>query len=129
LADQIHATSWPLAPLMGEVACRWIEDGTAARRLAWQRAEIAARHAQARRALPGLAAGLPPSPHLWLPLADGAGAAASCLAAGVEVVASDLFAVTREAPQGLRLSLAAAAGRAELAEALARLQGVVGVGL
>ncbi len=129
LAEQIHATSWPLAPLMGEVACRWIEDGTAARRLAWQRAEIAARHAQARRALPGLVASDgPPSPHLWLPLADGAGAATACLAAGVEVVASDLFAVTREAPRGLRLSLAAAAGRAELAEALARLQGVVGAG-
>ncbi|MGO1073958.1 aminotransferase-like domain-containing protein [Inquilinus sp. CA228] len=129
LAGQIHATSWPLAPLLGEVACRWIEDGTAARRLAWQRAEIAARHAQARRALPGLAApDLVPGPHLWLPLAADAGAAAArCLAAGVEVVAADVFAVTREAPQGLRLSLAAASSRAELAEALARLRGVLGV--
>ena len=37
------AGAWPLAPLMAEVACRWIEDGTATRRLAWQRAEVAAR--------------------------------------------------------------------------------------
>jgi hypothetical protein len=43
------------------------------------------------------------------------------------VVAADVFAVTREAPQGLRLSLAAAGSRAELAEALARLRGVLGV--
>lgn len=129
LAGQIHATSWPLAPLLGEVACRWIEDGTAARRLAWQRAEVATRHAQARRALPGLAApDLVPGPHLWLPRDGDAGAAAArCLAAGVEVVAADVFAVTREAPQGLRLSLAAARSRAELAEALARLRGVLNI--
>lgn len=131
LAGQIHATSWPLAPLMGEVACRWIEDGTAARRLAWQRTEIAARHAQARRALPGL---VPPesdmgdrtaSPHLWLPQ-GGDAAAARCLAVGVEVVSADVFAVTREAPQGLRLSLAAARSRAELAEALLRVRDALG---
>lgn len=129
LADQIHATSWPLAPLMGEVACRWIEDGTAARRLAWQRAETAARHAQARRALPGLVPpDRAPSPHLWLPLSGDAGAAAArCLAAGVEVVAAEVFAVTREAPQGLRLSLGAARSRAELAEALVRLRGALGL--
>ncbi|OWJ67487.1 PLP-dependent aminotransferase family protein [Inquilinus limosus] len=133
LAGQIHATSWPMAPLLAEVACRWIEDGTAARRLAWQRAEIAARHAQARRALPGLVApesgpgAQPASPHLWLPRDGDADAlAARCRAAGVEVVAGDLFAVTREAPQGLRLSLAAASSRAELAEALARLGHVLG---
>jgi len=127
LAGQIHATSWPMAPLLAEVACRWIEDGTAARRLAWQRSEIAARHARARRALSGLvgpdrAAG----PHLWLPRdGDARAAAACCLAAGVEVVAADVFAVTREAPQGLRLSLAAAGSRAELAEALARVRGAL----
>ncbi|WP_395674778.1 PLP-dependent aminotransferase family protein [Inquilinus sp.] len=127
LAGQIHATSWPMAPLMAEVACRWIEDGTAARRLAWQRAEVAARHALARRALGGrIPSDRPASPHLWLPRQDDAAAAAArCLAAGVEVVAGDLFAVTREAPPGLRLSLAAAGSRAELAEALARLRGVL----
>lgn len=129
LAGQIHATSWPMAPLMAEVACRWIEDGTAARRLAWQRAEVAARHALARRALPGLVpSDQPASPHLWLPRQDDAVALVTrCLAAGVEVVAGDVFAVTREAPPGLRLSLAAAGSRAELAEALARLRGVLEV--
>lgn len=127
LAGQIHATSWPMAPLMAEVACRWIEDGTAARRLAWQRAEVAARHALARRALPGLVpSDRPASPHLWLPQDDAVAAAARCLEVGVEVVAGDVFAVTREAPPGLRLSLAAAGSRAELAEALARLRTVLG---
>lgn len=124
LAQEGHATAWPLAPLMVEVACRWIEDGTAARRAAWQRAEIAARHGQARRALgeAGLRAG-PPSPHAWIPLATASGdAAARCRAAGVEVVPSEVFAVTREAPEGVRVSLAAARSRARLAEALARLR-------
>lgn len=95
------AGAWPLAPLMAEVACRWIEDGTATRRLAWQRAEVAARHTLARHTLVGTGARAgPPGPHLWLPLAFGADeVAACCRAAGVEVVASPLFAVTREAPK------------------------------
>ena len=124
LAEEVHATAWPLAPLMAEVACRWIEDGTAARRLAWQRAEVAARHALARHALVGAGARAgPPGPHLWLPLASGADeVAACCRVAGVEVVASPLFAVTREAPEGVRVSLAAARSRTELARALARLR-------
>lgn len=109
---------------MAEVACRWIGDGTAARRLAWQRAEVTARHVLARHALVGAGACAgPPGPHLWLPLASGADeVAACCRVAGVEVVASPLFAVTREAPEGVRVSLAAARSRTELARALARLR-------
>ena len=128
LAEEVHATAWPLAPLMAEVACRWIEDGTATRRLAWQRAEVAARHALARRALVGVLAGAgahagPPGPHLWVPLASGADeAAARCRTAGVGVVASPLFATTREAPEGVRVGLAAARDGAELARALVRLR-------
>lgn len=125
LAAEVHATAWPLAPLMAEVACRWVEDGTAARRLAWQCAEVVARHALARRILDGVGAcSAPASPHLWLPLASGADQAATrCRAAGVAVVASPLFAVTREAPEGVRVSLAAAGSRAELSQALAQLRG------
>ncbi len=32
-----QASHWPLSPLNLRIACQWIEDGTAARRLAWQR--------------------------------------------------------------------------------------------
>ncbi len=124
LAEEVHATAWPVAPLMAEIASRWIEDGTAARRVAWQRLEVAARHARARRVLglAGIRSDLP-GPHLWLRLTSGSDAAAArCLAAGVDVVASSLFAVTREAPEGIRLSLTAARSRAELSEALTRLR-------
>jgi len=124
LAAEIHATAWPLAPLMVDLACRWLEDGTAARRLAWQRQEVAARFALARRALAGTAlrAG-PPAPHLWLPLASGSEAlAARARAVGVDSVAGPLFATTRAAPDGLRLSLAAARSRVELSQALDRLR-------
>lgn len=125
LAAEVHATAWPLAPLMADVACRWIEDGTAFRRLDWQRDEVAARYHQTRHALAG--AGFRfgvPGPHVWMPLASAQAdeAAARCRAGGVEVVASELFAVTREAPGGVRVSLTAARDQSELAQALSRLQ-------
>ena len=110
---------------MAEIACRWIGDGTAFRRVAWQRDEVAARYHQARHALAG--AGFcfgVPGPHVWMPLASAQAdeAAARCRASGVEVVASGLFAVTREAPGGVRVSFTAARDQAELAQALSCLQ-------
>ncbi len=131
LAAEAHATAWPLAPLMTEVACRWIEDGTAVRRVGWQRGEVAIRCQQARKSLAGLGFRFEvPSPHVWMPLASAQAdeAAAACRAAGVEVVASGLFAVTREAPGGVRVSLTAGRDQTELAHALNRLQAVEIVG-
>jgi len=123
VADEPHLTLWPLAPLMLEIACRWLDDGTALRRAAWQREEVAARCRMAWRAL-GDAGARPalPCPHLWLAGAAGdADPAATCRAAGVDVVPAGTFVVAREPPAFVRASLTAAGTRAHLGRALARL--------
>ncbi|CCG40975.1 aminotransferase-like domain-containing protein [Magnetospirillum molischianum] len=111
MAAEQQTTLWPLAPLMVEIACRWLEDGTALRRVRWQREEIAARYRLARRALSGRPEGDPrPSPHAWLTLpTEDPDPAALCRRAGLEVVPAATFAVTREPPQRIRISLTAAA--------------------
>jgi DNA-binding transcriptional MocR family regulator len=62
-----QATHWPVSPLNLHIACQWIADGTAARRLAWQRQEIGERWRLARAILGDhLVAGAVPSPHAWV---------------------------------------------------------------
>lgn len=67
----ILSTIWNTSPLMVEIACRWIQDGTASATVEQKRKECASRHELARRLLPraeffgyagGLSAwiGLPP---------------------------------------------------------------------
>jgi len=123
VAAEPQTTLWPLAPLMLEIACRWMENGTALRRAGWQREEIAARYRLARRALPGRPEGEPrPSPHVWLTLpAEESDPTGLCRRAGLEVVPAATFAVTREPPPRIRVSLTAAASRADLSRALDRL--------
>ncbi|MFC4349925.1 PLP-dependent aminotransferase family protein [Fodinicurvata halophila] len=121
LREETHATTWLLSPLALELACLWIADGTVQRRLEWQKGEMTARWKLARRVLP-MGAELPAAPHVWLPVAGDAEAMAErCRRRQVEVVASRTFAVRREVPQGLRLSLTTPATRAELQEALSRV--------
>jgi DNA-binding transcriptional MocR family regulator len=126
LALEIHATSWQLSPLMCEIACQWLESGVAQRRLAWQRAEVERRFRMAEPVLlgrPGRATRRHPSPHLWMPLAgDSDERALRCRQAGVELVASSVFAVGRDAPSGLRASITAPGSRRELSLALSRLK-------
>jgi len=61
-----QATHWPVSPLDLEIACRWIDDGTAARRVAWQREEVGQRWRMARRILGKALVGDVPSPHVWV---------------------------------------------------------------
>lgn len=126
VAAEPQTTLWPLAPLMAEIACRWIEDGTAARRAKWQRDEVAVRHRLACRLLPNARTGpSKPSPHAWLAVPpEMADPIAACRAVGVDVVSAATFAVTREAPARIRISLTAAETRAELGRALQRLAAI-----
>jgi len=118
---EAQATSWAVSPLCLALACRWIESGVAARRLAWQREEVRQRWRLARRLLGGWMPGhRTPAPHLWLDAPDG-GWADACRAAGIAGAPADIFAVAHERHEALRLSLTAARGRSELAAALARL--------
>ncbi len=118
LAAEGHATTWQIAPVMLALAARWIGDGTAARRVRWQIREIAARQRLAATAL-GIAPGI--GPHLWLAHADGDRLAAAALEQGVALSAASAFAVGRSGPDGVRLCLAAARDRRQLAKALDRL--------
>ncbi|WP_246700375.1 PLP-dependent aminotransferase family protein [Rhodopseudomonas sp. WA056] len=126
VAAEPQTTLWPLAPLMAEIACRWMEDGTALRRAKWQRDEVGVRHRLARRVLPnGRVGNPPPSPHAWLAAPpEMADPVAACRAVGIDVVSAATFAVTRAAPRRIRISLTAAKTRAELGRALDRLAAI-----
>ncbi|WP_407292754.1 PLP-dependent aminotransferase family protein [Stutzerimonas zhaodongensis] len=118
---EAQATSWALSPLCLRIACDWLEDGTAARRLRWQREQVARRWRLAQKLL-GLRRSAS-SPHLWLELADGLDLEALCRDAGLEAAAANVFAVGHGAPSALRLSLTAAPSLAVLKarlEAIAR---------
>ena len=126
ISAEVHATVWPMAPPMVELACRWIEDGTAARRLAWQRAETQARFRLAARDIvrgPGTSI---PAPHVWLETAYPSDEAARRASeAGVVVVPSSFFTVGHTAPHAVRVSLTAAASRRELHIGLERLRPIL----
>lgn len=117
-----QATHWQIAPLMLGIAGRWIDDGSAARKLAWQREEVQQRWRLAQRLLgPALQPGTP-SPHVWLVgPRPGEELAAACRAKGVEVVPAQVFAVKQGQLPAVRISLTAARSRAELKQALERI--------
>jgi len=115
-----QASHWPVSPLSLHVACQWIDDGTAARRLAWQRKEISERWRLARKLLgDGMQNTGQPSPHLWLPTPQGAeGVVKRCREQGVEIVPASVFAIGASEVQAVRISLSAASSRAELKRGL-----------
>ena len=124
---EAQATGWALSPLCLRLASEWIEDGTALRRLAWQRRQIERRWKMARKLLGPRVTG-PASPHLWLTATDGeVGLAGIARAASIECAAAQVFAVGPDAPDALRLSLSAAPGLVPLQQALQALAEGLGV--
>ena len=120
IAQEIHTTTWPMSPLNLEIARRWMADGIAAARTQWQREEIAGRLRIVSRALNQRTP--PGTPHVCIPVrGSGTKAAAQCREAGVEVVAGQLFAVGRNEPAFVRMSLTACPSRGDLAIAVERL--------
>ncbi|GIZ11553.1 PLP-dependent aminotransferase family protein [Pseudomonas sp. NCCP-436] len=118
---EAQATRWAVAPLSLALACEWIEDGTAARRLHWQRQELQLRWRLTARVLGArMPAGRVVAPHLWLDNAP-PGLTEACRQQGVEVVPASVFAVDASPATAVRVSLAAAASRAELKQALERI--------
>jgi len=129
MRDAEHHTSWYVSPLATAVATRWMDDGTAWRRLLAQRKEPAARHRLCRDLLGAFTwRGEPHCPHLWLVSPPGGSAAFSqrASAVGVVVVPAEVFATGRQAGDGVRLSLGAATDRAALADGLGRLATLAG---
>ncbi|MGA4448524.1 PLP-dependent aminotransferase family protein [Ectopseudomonas chengduensis] len=116
---EAQATRWAVAPLSLALACEWIESGVAEQRLAWQMEELQQRWRLAARVLgPRMPQGRAVAPHLWLDDSPPAGLAEACRDHGVEVVAAEVFAVDANPGHAVRVSLAAAASRAELKRAL-----------
>ncbi|MFJ4154026.1 PLP-dependent aminotransferase family protein [Pseudomonas sp. NPDC089752] len=122
-----QASHWSVSPLNLQVACQWIEEGTAARRLAWQRNEIQERWRLARTLLgDGLQNSVHPSPHAWLATPQGADRVVSaCRAQGVEIVPASVFAIGASEVQAVRISLSAAGSRAELKRGLEVVRGIL----
>ena len=130
IAAGIRGTTWMAAPLMAEIAARWIQDGTAESILARKRKDASARYRVAVRALDGLSRqGHPDAYHLWLSVprpwrADSYAEAAR--RAGVAVTPASAFAVGRAAaPEAVRICLGAAADKDVLAGALRVLAGLL----
>lgn len=131
LTPHIQATGWMSAPLMTEVACRWVTSGVVSSIIAERRAEASARQTILREQL-----GLPPdagSPHAfhhWLELPRQWERASTFVDAlrvrGVLVSSGDAFAVDTTTPsRAVRVSLGAAPSRETLARALETLAAVL----
>ncbi|MBH3429596.1 PLP-dependent aminotransferase family protein [Pseudomonas alkylphenolica] len=118
-----QATHWQVSPLNLQIACRWIADGTAARRLAWQRQEVEQRWRLARKVFDDQQVYSPhPSPHIWVSCPGPAQALVQrCRANAVEVVPAEVFAVKQSDLAAVRISLSAAGSRAQLKQALERV--------
>jgi DNA-binding transcriptional MocR family regulator len=123
----LGATSWMASPITTEIACRWIEDGTAVRLANLQREELQARNSIAARLLERFRPGaLPSGMHVWLTLPSPwrVDAFVRELAAnGTMVLPSDAFAVGRtNVPHAVRISLGGAVdSRARLEEGLSTI--------
>jgi DNA-binding transcriptional MocR family regulator len=105
-----QATSWMAPPLMAELACRWIEDGTAEGLERQRETATLQLHRVAETALAGLAhRSEPHNAHLWLPLeAPWRGAEFAAKAADQRILVSpaEHFAIEpARAPAAVRLCL------------------------
>ena len=128
MRDTEHHTAWYVSPLSMAIATRWLDDGTAWRRLQAQRRELTARHRLCARHLDTFDwRGTEHCPHVWVAAPPGGSQlfAKRALAAGVVVVPASVLTAGRAIVEdGLRISIGAAPDRASLGEALSRLAGL-----
>jgi DNA-binding transcriptional MocR family regulator len=106
----VRLSGWMAAPLMAEIASRWIDDGTGIELANWQRDAGGTRHAIAREYLSGLDPIYHPAGHyLWFDLPEpwrAAGFKAEAEARGVMVLSGESFCVGRTpAPHAIRLGI------------------------
>ncbi len=129
-AASMRADSWMVAPLLPEIATRWLESGAMESLIAQQRAMTAERLDCARAVLHGLDFKTDAEfPLIWLPLPEPwrAGQFAAALRqAGVLVRTADHFAVGRSpAPHAIRISLNAPASVEQLEAGLHILKALI----
>jgi DNA-binding transcriptional MocR family regulator len=129
-AASMRADSWMVAPLLPEVATRWLESGAMEDLIAQQRHMTSQRLVRAQTVLKGLDFKTDPDfPLIWLPLPEPwrAGQFAAALRqAGVLVRTADHFAVGRSpAPHAIRISLNAPASVEQLESGLHILKALI----
>jgi DNA-binding transcriptional MocR family regulator len=125
LVKEAHLSTWMTSTPSLELLARWCADGTAQRRVAWQRAEVTARWRMAESVLG--ASELIPSPHRFIPLTRSPDRAVDDLAAvGVVAVSSTALGVGPHPRKGIRLSLTAAPNRQTLRRALGKVRSTLG---
>jgi DNA-binding transcriptional MocR family regulator len=129
-AEAVRTTAWMPAPLSTLITTRWIEDGTAKSILDAQRAELQTRQELARELLPeDLLKSDPACMFVWLRVPApwrSDDFAANALARGVNTMPASAFAVDRSTIEhGVRINLACATSREQLARALQILAGTL----
>ena len=107
----LRATTWMAPPLLAEIVCRWIADGTAARMVEAQRRTAADRQVLARRLLAGFDYRAHPNSfygmlHLPPPWRAGDFVAAGARR-GLRLRAAETFTVDQGAPEAVRLCICA----------------------
>ena len=129
-AASMRADSWMVAPLLPEIATRWLESGAMEGLITQQRQMTGDRLERARAVLQGLDFKTDPDfPLIWLPLPEPwrAGQFSAALRqAGVLVRTADHFAVGRSpAPHAIRISLNAPASVEQLEAGLQILKALI----
>ena len=137
LAKAVHhavgLTCWMPAPLMVEIAARWIADGTAERLTNMQRAHAADRQAAAAAVFADYEMKADPHGlHLWLKLPPGCSAdtvRAEAATRGVQIIDGAAFSVDPGArPNAVRLCLSHEPDRNRLMQGLETLQTILSEG-
>jgi DNA-binding transcriptional MocR family regulator len=121
----IFATTVMLTPLDAAAACASLEDGTAARIMAWKREEVRARQQIARQVLGKIVTGSADSQHAWLQLPatwPSDDFAREARARGVVLTPGRDFAVARhDVPNAVRIALGGPPDRETLKRAMTTL--------
>ncbi|NQV47537.1 MAG: PLP-dependent aminotransferase family protein [Rhodospirillaceae bacterium] len=126
----VQLTGWMIPPLMGEIASRWIDDGTAAKLIDWHRENARFRMALAKNVLQGFdIVSHPQSYHLWLRLPADMPAADLIRASaqrGIAVSPPESFALDNvEAPNAVRVCLGAPETMRQLENGLHILRDII----
>jgi DNA-binding transcriptional MocR family regulator len=134
IAAVLRSDCWMTAPLLAEIAARWIENGEIERLDGLQRAYVETQQTVAREVL----AGVPyrhaeTSSHLWLPLPEpwrAAEFAAALRQEGVLVKTADSFVIGRNAaPHAVRICMTGARSIAALTRGLSIIRATLEHGL
>lgn len=123
VSETVAALGWMAAPLMAEIATRWIEDGTADAVVAAKRREIAARRELFDRLCgAGASASHAASGHLWLTLRPpwrGAALAARARDEGLALAPAEVFVTERaRVPQAVRVCIGTPPTRSQCEQGL-----------